>query len=435
MSRSAITWAIGLFALVAGAACEGSSVAGNNDGGAPEDGDVRDVELTDVMPVIDTGPDGAPPDALVYPDCNVPVQQPQVLLPGELIRLPPTGQDIIDSVDWDGRRVVYSEYRCPVETSWGGDLFAFDLDTMLESVVAARVGGQTNASVSSGGTVYSDFYFSYFPNAENDRRAELYRYDFGSAQETRLTDGNWPKIMPVYNGSHVAYLSSEWDPQQAVVYDFVLRELSTGQEVVLADHNQNVQRCYDVGDEYVTWQALSPSQPNAFDIFYHHIPTGITDRLYLDSPYLLCPTVSGRRLAWNEARGGSWDAYVVDLDTGIEEQVTGETADQILRPIGGHLLLVVDYRHSFGSFPGNSRDLYLYDLETGINRRLTMQSMRWGGLRPSCQWLIYGEILSSDQSILYAWDMVTAGVVDQDCHVIPCDPETELCSIIEWRGP
>ncbi|MFH2005920.1 MAG: hypothetical protein ABI333_04945 [bacterium] len=125
----------------------------------------------------------------------------------------------------------------------------------------------------------------------------------------------------------------------------------------------------------------------------------------------------------------------MDLTTGIEEQVTGEPADQILRPIGGHLLLVVDYRHSQDSFPGNSRDLYLYDLETGINRRLTMESMPWGGLRPSCQWLIYAEALGYQLAKLYAWNMVAAGVLDQDCHVIPCDPETELCSIIEWRGP
>jgi hypothetical protein len=197
-----------------------------------------------------------------------------------------------------------------------------------------------------------------------------------------------------------------------------------------------VQRCYDISEEYVTWMAVSPSQAGAWDIFYHHIPTGITDRLHLDTPYLLCSKVSGNRLAWNEARSGFWDIYVMDLDTGIEEQITNAPVDQELRKIRGHLLTWYDYGHAGCSFPCNSRDLYLYDLETGIGRRLSLDSLRWGSMSPdSCRWFIYAQVYDTYLFRMYAWNLIAAGVLDQDCHVIPCDPETELCATIEWRGP
>jgi hypothetical protein len=40
-----------------------------------------------------------------------------------------------------------------------------------------------------------------------------------------------------------------------------------------------------------------------------------------------------------------------------------------------------------------------------------------------------------DEKVEYAWDAVAAGVLDADCHVIPCDPQVETCAMIEWRGP
>ncbi|MFH2005921.1 MAG: hypothetical protein ABI333_04950 [bacterium] len=170
MSRYRIICVAWLAALAVCAACGDSSPAGNNDGGALEDVDVGDAELPDVATVSDASPDGAPPDAMVYPDCDVQILQPQVIVPGELVRLPPTGQNTLHAVDWNGRDVVYSEYRCPTGTYWIYDIFSFDLEVMQESVVAARVGDQTYPSVSDSGTVYMDGYFSYFPSPENDRR-------------------------------------------------------------------------------------------------------------------------------------------------------------------------------------------------------------------------------------------------------------------------
>ncbi|MFC1482459.1 TolB family protein [Myxococcota bacterium] len=413
-------------------ACEEDPASGNyNDAGAG-DGALQDVGL-DVMVQNDASPDASVVDARVYPDCDVPILQPEEIVPGELIRLPPTGQNEMYAMDWDGRYVAYAEHRC---SGWGSDIFVFDLDTMQESIVAARVGGQKSPSVWASGILFFDGYYTHFPSPENDLRIELYHFDVPTGQETRLTDGNWPKILPVYNGTHVAYLSGEWDPP-SFLYDFVLREVSTGQEQTLADHNQGVQQCYGISEEYVTWQALSPSQPNTWDIFYHHIPTGITDRLYLDTPYLLCPAVAGQRLAWNEMRNGNWDVFVMDLETSIEEQITDDPADQVMiRGLGGNFLVWQDYRHSGGTFPGYATDFYFHELSTGISRRLTLEAREWGIHKPvSCQWLMRVQVYGEHQGVIYAWDLVTAGVLDQNCHLIPCDPETEICSVMEWQGP
>ncbi|MFH2010973.1 MAG: hypothetical protein ABI333_30520 [bacterium] len=419
-------------ALAMCAACEGVSPGGTPDANVPGDAALRDVEQSDTA-IVDAQPDADPVDAMVYPHCDVPIRQPQVLIPGELIQLPPVEQTEFNWLDWNGRHVVYSLFRCPPEMTWIDDLFVFDLETMQESVVAARVGGQSPASVSADGVVFMDSYFLYFPTPDNDRRFELYHYDFDSAQETRLTNANWPKLEPEYNGTHVAYLSGEWDPQQVLTFDLVLRELSTGQEVLLADHDQYVRQCFSISDEYVTWQANYSSQPYESDIFFHHIPTGITDRMYLNVSQQICPHVSGSRVSWIMSTYGNQDIYVYNITTGIQQRLTTDPDVQFATPIEGHLLLSVDYRH--GTVGTYDRDLYIYDLDTGAHRRLTVDSLPWGALRPSCRWMIYSQHYSTALKTLYAWDLVAAGVLDQSCHVIPCDPLTEMCQTLEWRGP
>jgi len=417
-----------------------SSACGCEDTGPPGDQDAGpDARIDATHPeagIPDAGPEAAVPDARVYPDCDVPLLQPEVIIPDELIRLPPTGQDRVRAISWDGRYVAYTQVRCPIETDWRYDAFLFDLETMQESVLVARFGNQWDPSVAGNSVVFADSAYLLDPTPENDHRIELFHYDILSGEETQLTDGNWPKLKPLFNGTHAVYLSDEWDPSSSGSSDLVLHNVASGQELILADHNQNVQWCYDISEEYVTWMAVSPSQAGAWDIFYHHIPSGITDRLHLDTPYLFCSSVSGNRLAWNEARSGFWDVYVMDLDTGIEEQITDEQADQILVRTSSNLITWFDYRHTGGSFPSSARDLYLHDIETGISRRLTVEARRWALLRPtSCQRLAYGEKYDDYLGTFYVWDLVAAGVLDQDCHVIPCDPETEVCATIEWRGP
>jgi hypothetical protein len=78
--------------------------------------------------------------------------------------------------------------------------------------------------------------------------------------------------------------------------------------------------------------------------------------------------------------------------------------------------------------------LYIKDLETGVSRRLTSESRRWGFGTPTCRWLFYAEGENQERFRQYAWDLVAAGVLDNNCHVIPCDPQTETCATLQWQG-
>jgi Tol biopolymer transport system component len=186
----------------------------------------------------------------------------------------------------------------------------------------------------------------------------------------------------------------------------------------------------------VTWQAQPVEEPNVWDIFYHHIPTGITERLHRSTMYLFSSDVSGSNLLWNESDGTAYNVYLRRLDSGTTEKVTDSQYDQIVHTVGQeHLAFVFDYERSGLSFPSQDYDLWIYDLDTNEARRLTNTTARWGTLEPSCRWVVYLEAWGDDRGVAYAWDAVAAGVLDADCHVIPCDPQVETCAMIEWRGP
>lgn len=416
-----------------GCGCTSNGPANEPDGG--RDGALDSGDTGIEASVEDAGLEASTQDAQPGSDCTASVLPCEEILPGELFRLPHPAESFFDSSDWNGRQVAYSESRCPYPDVRRRDVYMFDLDTMQEMEVATKIASQRSVTVNEDSIVYVDLSYNDPDTPGYEYRIELIHYDISTGQETRLTDSNWGKYMPKYNGTHVAYLSWEWNPQDVGgPADLVLRDLGTGQKQMLADHTQNIQRCYDISEDYVTWQAVPIEEPGVWDIFYHHLPSGITHRLNKSTEYLFCPDVSGEKLSWSQATSGSWDVYVLDLVTRVEEQVTAEQPDQVLHQIAGDLLLWFDYRHSGGSFPGTSYDPYLHDLETGVSRRLTAESRYWGVLWPSCQWLVYMEVYDSESVRLFAWDLVVAGVLDASCHVIPCDPQTEQCAMIEWRG-
>ena len=413
-----------------GCGCNGSNGAGDKDSGvdahiwedSSTDSSGHDAELDGQ---VDAGPGS---------DCTIHTLPHEEIIPGELYRLPPTGEHKVYSMDWNGTQIVYSERRCGND-SREEDVYFFDLEHRTEEAVTEALGSQKGASIKGNGLVYFDFSYVKDGDPENEYRSELIHYNLASATPTRLTDGNWPKIRPAFNGTHVAYLSYEHAPDASEPPDLKLLELASGDEIELADHTQNIQRTYDIAADYVTWQAQPVAEPNVWDIFYHHIPTGITERLQRSTMYLFSSRVSGARLVWNESDGTSYDVWVKQLPAGAPERIVTEEHDQMAANIEGHLVIWFDWRHSGESFPSYSYDLYLHDLETGVSRRLTEQPGGWGGFAPSCRWLLYGQRIADNQAVTYAWDAVAAGVLDADCHVIPCDPQVETCAMIEWRSP
>jgi len=138
---------------------------------------------------------------------------------------------------------------------------------------------------------------------------------------------------------------------------------------------------------------------------------------------------------WSEKRNDNWAVYARDLETMAEQIVASGSSDKVLGTVGANVVSWQDYERSGCSFPCSVLDIVAKDLETGVQRRLTEEPGNWGLNVSECPWALRRESDSSSSFRLYVWDMVAAGVMDQNCHLIACDPDTEPCAMLEWQGP
>jgi len=425
-------WAAGLLFAATVAACSDDQSAKDRDAQP----DASRIDARPDRALVDAGVDAAPDairDAMTSDasDCDPYLGQAQVLRPGELYRLPPTGYEWSDcNLAHEGNWAAYSENRCPIATRQSEDIFIFDMETLTESVAVARLGNQDAREMVGQTLVYSDAYASNFEATKYE--IDLFLYDIVTGQKTQLTDGNWGKVRPRYNGTHVVFLGNESYPTETV-QDLIIQDIATGNRIILADRSANVERDYSISADYVTWQAKSHNDPTVWDIYDHHISTGVTTALGRDTPYLAGSFVAGNRLVFNESDGSNYDVYVHDLNLDVTDKLIDAPYDQVVTGMRGRLLLYVDYSRSHSTFPSYHYDIVLLDMDTGVSRRLTVQP---GGLgaSPSCHWLYYAEEYDDWRCGYYAWDLIAAGVLDDQCHVLPCDPDHEQCSMFEWHG-
>jgi hypothetical protein len=141
------------------------------------------------------------------------------------------------------------------------------------------------------------------------------------------------------------------------------------------------------------------------------------------------------QFAWTEQRSSYWAVYARGLVTQVEEIVTEGDADKILRGASGDFVTWFDYTRSGCEFPCSTYDIYARDLGNGAERRLNYQPGYWAIGSLTCQWLLYFESEGSGTLRAYVFDAFHAGVLDQSCNLIPCDPQTEQCAMLEWQGP
>ena len=313
-----------------------------------------------------------------------------------------------------------------------------DLQNMEESLVVARLGGQVRPSLSGSNFVYSDFSFVIENDPENNYRTELIQHDLVTHSETRLTYSNNFKIYPKFNGTHVVFQHNHYLNETDKHSTLRLLDIATSDEIVLATEEQGItsSNIWDINSEYVAWRAVPDGEPSsAWDVFLHHIPTAQTSRLNTPGDYIFNVRLSPQRVIWTERRSDYWGIYSRDLVTQVEETIVEGDADRILRGVHQNLVTWLDFSRSGCEFPCSSYDIFISDLENGVTRRLTSTSDYWGIGAPSCKWIVYFEAEGSTTLRGYLWDALQAGVLDQNCHLIVCDPDTEQCPILEWIGP
>ena len=426
--------------VAAGCSCSKKPGGKKQDAGLDAHADAEaDASQGDAGPDArrDASADAGPVDAFVYHDCMAPLEVEEITA-GELYQIPVVEQDFHGGFGWNGRYLVQADYRCPGELHLGQDLYVIDMQTLEEELLVARGWGQTSPSLQDDTFVYTDF--SYFD--ENDpnsnHRTELILHNLLTHEETRLTDSNHGKATPRFNGSHVVFI--HYDQVYPVTEGATLRllEIATSEETVLATEEQGItsSNIWDINTEYVAWRAVPEGEPSgAWDVFLHHIPTAQTSRLNTPTDSIFNVRLSSDKVLWTERRNGYWGVYARDLITENEETVTEGEADRILRAVNNNFVTWFDYRRSGCEFPCSVYDIYVKDLGNGVERRLNSQVNRWGIDSPTCRWFRYSESDGSGSLRSYFWDALQAGVLDQNCHLIACDPDTEPCAMLEWQGP
>jgi TolB protein len=76
------------------------------------------------------------------------------------------------------------------------------------------------------------------------------------------------------------------------------------------------------------------------------------------------PEASGTRVVWADNRSGSWDIYLYDLTTGLEQPICTAPGDQVWPGIDADKIVWMDQR-------SGSWAVYLYDLTTQSERKLS----------------------------------------------------------------
>ena len=394
----------------------------------------------------DAGPDAArdasaadagPVDAFVYHDCMAPLEVEEITA-GELYQIPVVEQDFHGGFGWNGRYLVQADYRCPGELHLSQDLYVIDMQTMEEELIVARGWGQTSPSLQDDNFVYTDFSYFVENDPNSNHRAELILHNLLTHEETRLTDSNHGKATPRFNGSHVVFIHYEQVYPVTEGATLRLLDIATSEETVLATEEQGItsSNIWAINTEYVAWRAVPEGEPSgAWDVFLHHIPTAQTSRLHTPTDSIFNVRLSSDKILWTERRNGYWGVYARDLETMTEQIVASGSSDKVLGTVGANVVSWQDYERSGCSFPCSVLDIVAKDLETGVQRRLTEEPGRWGLNVSECPWALRRESDSSSSFRLYLWDMIAAGVLDQNCHLIACDPDTEPCAMLEWQGP
>ncbi len=79
------------------------------------------------------------------------------------------------------------------------------------------------------------------------------------------------------------------------------------------------------------------------------------------------PAVSGSRVVWQDARNGNSDIYMLDTASGIETQITSDTAEQVNPQISGDIIVWQDFRN------GNW-DIFMYNIALLSETQVTINA-------------------------------------------------------------
>jgi beta propeller repeat protein len=203
-------------------------------------------------------------------------------------------------------------------------------------------GAVTN--VSSGGGTQSDpaLCGSVVVWSDSRNNSDVYAKNLATGSQTAVATSAAVEAYPACDGGRVVYMYAPVGQQADIrVYD-----LASGQRGVVANQPWNEWRPAISGNR-VVWQAW-PSQPdtaNGIQIYGTTLNPDLTTGpgfVVTNGPgHQTAPTISGSRVAWEDARNAKPQVWWRDLATTMTEQAAGvEPGSQLAPAISGRTLVL-----------------------------------------------------------------------------------------------
>ncbi|HEU4456351.1 MAG TPA: hypothetical protein VFR81_25010 [Longimicrobium sp.] len=256
-----------------------------------------------------------------------------------------------------GTRVVYTANH---------DIFVRDL--------AAGTGGGTlvvGTPALQGRPAISGDYVVYEDNGTGAARVRA--HDLRDGTDFQLGAPGAAEFDPAVSGARAVYTSIPGDGRGSIyLYDLATR---TEHPIRVLPANVTPKPGAaepDIGGDLVVWREQWGS-PAVMTIMLHDLRTGVTReiaRSTAGSATLRAPATDGRRVVYEELRGGSFDVYLYDPATDSTRRITSAPDHQVNARIDGDLIVWEDYRLGMGY-----ADIYAHDLATGTEHRVTSA---WG---------------------------------------------------------
>ena len=139
----------------------------------------------------------------------------------------------------DGAKIVWADKRNEIESShYHYDIYACDLDSTTEYLIAENLGAQVNPSIDGDRIVWQDNRnSSHLDDVKEgcgncpENRFDIYVYDFQTQTAKPLVEDEWLKASPMVQGNRVVWESYRECQDGCTGYqsDLYLMELDTGQ--------------------------------------------------------------------------------------------------------------------------------------------------------------------------------------------------------------
>jgi len=204
-----------------------------------------------------------------------------------------------------------------------GRIHVHSIGTGRDVAVSPPDGSASACDISGRVVVWQD--------VRNGHDSDIYAYDLDSRLETRLTTTSTDQTLPRIDNGIVVWQDAVSETNSDIYAD----DLATG-TVTQVTADESVQWFADVADGRVVWMDERDGHNNT-EIYLYDVASGVTTRVTRHDGWSGNPTIAGNRIAYEDSRGVGHKVYLrtVTPPTVLLGRVPGPAASPM---VAGHLL-------------------------------------------------------------------------------------------------